>query len=48
MAARSGYQPRPDPMTRKSIEAACKYFVWAMFAFFIFVVIKVLGMMGVV
>lgn len=35
-------------MTRNSIEAAAKYFIWAMFAFFLFVVYKVLEMMGIV
>ncbi len=35
-------------MTRKSIEAAAKYFLWAMFVFFLVVVYQVLGMMGLV
>lgn len=35
-------------MTRKSIENAAKYFIWIIFAFFIYAVIKVLGMMGIV
>jgi hypothetical protein len=35
-------------MTRKSIETSAKYFIWAIFAFFLFVVYQILGMMGVV
>lgn len=35
-------------MTRKSIEAAAKYFIWAIFVLFLIVVYQVLGMMGIV
>lgn len=35
-------------MTRKSIEATAKYFIWAIFVFFLFVTYQILGMMGVV
>ena len=34
-------------MTRKSIESASKIFIWLLFAAFVFVVVKVLGMMGI-
>jgi hypothetical protein len=34
-------------MTRKSIEAASKILIWLLFAAFIFVAAKVLGMMGI-
>ena len=33
-------------MTRKSIEATAKYFIWAIFVLFLFVVFKILQMMG--
>jgi len=33
-------------MTRKSIEATAKYFIWAIFVLFLFVAFKVLQMMG--
>jgi hypothetical protein len=33
-------------MTRKAIEAAAKYFIWAIFVFFLFVLYQVFGMMG--
>lgn len=35
-------------MTRKSIEAVAKYFIWALFVLFLIVVFQVLGMMGIV
>lgn len=35
-------------MTRKSIEATAKYFIWALFVLFLVVVYKVLEMSGVV
>lgn len=35
-------------MTRKSIEAAAKYFIWGIFVLFLVVIYQVLGMMGVV
>ena len=35
-------------MTRKSIEATAKYFIWGLFALFLFVVYNILQMMGVV
>lgn len=34
-------------MTRKSIEATAKYFIWAIFVFFLFVTFQILRMMGV-
>lgn len=34
-------------MTRKSIETASKLFIWLLFVAFLFVVVKALGMMGV-
>ena len=34
-------------MTRKSIESAAKLLVWGFFFFFIYCVIKVMGMMGI-
>ena len=34
-------------MKRKSIEATAKYFIWGIFVIFIFVLFKVLQMMGV-
>jgi len=34
-------------MTRKTIEATAKYFIWALFVLFLFVVFQVLKMMGV-
>jgi|TARA_B100000959_G_scaffold227004_1_gene241785 hypothetical protein len=33
-------------MTRESIEATAKYFIWALFALFHFVVFKIMEMMG--
>jgi len=33
-------------MKRKSIEATAKYFIWGIFGIFIFVLFKVLQMMG--
>ena len=38
---------QPSTMTRKSIESAAKYLVWAIFLFFIVCVVKVLEMMGI-
>lgn len=35
-------------MTRKSIEAVAKYFIWILFVLFLIVVYKVLGMSGIV
>ncbi len=37
---------RANTMTRESIEATAKYFIWGLFAFFLFVVFKILQMMG--
>lgn len=34
-------------MTRKSIEATAKYFIWAIFVLFLFVTFQILRMMGV-
>ena len=39
-------QNRVGPMTRKSIEATAKYFLWGIFVLFLFVLFKVLQMMG--
>lgn len=39
---------RPRAMTRKSIEATAKYFIWALFVLFLIVVYKVLEMSGIV
>jgi len=36
----------PCTMKRKSIEATAKYFIWGIFGIFIFVLFKVLQMMG--
>lgn len=33
-------------MTRKSIEASVKYFIWGIFVLFLLVLFKVLQMMG--
>tara|TARA_B100000886_G_scaffold276355_1_gene200287 strand:- start:72 stop:182 length:111 start_codon:yes stop_codon:yes gene_type:complete len=33
-------------MTRKSIEATAKYFIWGIFVLFLLVLFKVLQMMG--
>jgi hypothetical protein len=35
-----------NAMTRKSIEATAKYFIWGLFVFFLLVIFKVLEMMG--
>jgi len=35
-------------MTRKSIESVAKVFIWAIFAFFIVCVLKVMTMMGII
>ena len=42
-----GYLPFTADLTRKSIEATAKYFIWALFVLFLFVVIQVLKMMGI-
>jgi len=42
-----GYLPPTPAMTRKTIEATAKYFIWALFVLFLFVVFQVLKMMGV-
>ena len=34
-------------MTRKSIEATAKYFIWAIFVFFLYVMYQILSMMGI-
>ncbi|NNC88548.1 MAG: hypothetical protein HKN82_08845 [Akkermansiaceae bacterium] len=45
--AASRYHPASAAMTRKSIETASKLFIWLIFAAFLFVAVKVLGMMGI-
>ena len=42
-----GYQPPTPAMTRKTIEATAKYSIWALFVLFLFVLVQVLKMMGV-